>query len=199
MTRCGKNCNFSELNVLRNAISFPLCNEMESLWKRYWVSNGSMVICDIHLPRSDRISVASMLMNPPVLLLSAQSDVFCWGRNICLSCSLLWWQLHLRFPPFRQFGRRRTYSSRWNHKLVAYREPTELALLRPNAFHPFVIVLSGLSLPECGPSSQHARQCRCRSTANGRCARKNFSCKKGREVLWHGLLCHRYKYAVDMR
>ena len=39
---------------------------MESLWKRYWVSNGSMVICDIRLLRSDRNSVASMLMVPPV-------------------------------------------------------------------------------------------------------------------------------------
>ena len=66
MALCGKNCNFSELKVLRNAISFPLCNQMESCWKRYWVSNGSMVICDIRLPRSDRNSVASMLMDPPV-------------------------------------------------------------------------------------------------------------------------------------
>ena len=66
MARSGKNCKFSELKVLRNAISFHLCNEMESLWKIYWVSNGSTVICDIRLPRSDRNYVASMLMNPPV-------------------------------------------------------------------------------------------------------------------------------------
>ena len=40
MTKCESRNHLScsilmELNVLRNAISFPLCNEMESLWKRY--------------------------------------------------------------------------------------------------------------------------------------------------------------------
>ena len=144
MARCGKNCNFSELKVLRNAISFPHCNEMESLWKRYWVANGSLLICDIRLPRSDRNSVTSMLMDPTVsIAIGAKWCVLLRQEYLFILFADALVAAASAIPPFRQCERQHTYPARWHPKRVAYHALMESVSLRPDA--KYVEVLFGYS------------------------------------------------------
>ena len=58
--------NYCAKNVFLNASSFPLCSDMNSLWKRNCVSNGSSVIWEILLSSSAINSDDSGFQGPPV-------------------------------------------------------------------------------------------------------------------------------------
>ena len=58
--------NYSVVKVFLNAISFPLCSDIDSLWNRYCVSKDSSVIFVILLLSSEMNSKASQFQDFPV-------------------------------------------------------------------------------------------------------------------------------------
>ena len=56
------------MKVFLNAISFPLCSDIDSLWNRYCVSKGFSVICVILLPSLEMNSKSSQFQGPSVLM-----------------------------------------------------------------------------------------------------------------------------------
>ena len=73
---------YSAKNVLLNASSFPLCSDMDSLWKRNCVSNGSSVIWDIFLPSAEMIFDDSEFQG------AVLQDFVCCCLVRCGSCTL---------------------------------------------------------------------------------------------------------------
>ena len=183
--------------MLRNAISFPLCNAMDSLWKRCWVSNSSIVICDIRLPRSDRNSVASMLLDPPVSIAN--------GTKWCVLLRQKYLFILFAVGLMAAAPAHSAVSTMWEAAYVSVKMTSQASGL-PRA-HGIRVASSG-RLPSVRDRSigslvagawaffrAHQMQlfnCECR------CAWENFFCKKGHVVLWRRLLCHRHTYEVDM-
>ena len=108
--------------------SIIIINAVERLWKRYRVfSHGFMVICDVRLPRSDRNSVASMLMDPPFsIAIGTKWCVLLRQEYLFILFAAVWWLYQ---------GRSHSYSRLWPRREqcqgIPWALPSDTLVVRP--------------------------------------------------------------------